>query len=146
MTAAQYFWLVDHNDWSRWFAISSPPRICSSSFCFIGGIVKRKRANLRHLILLSRVTYWAPLEMLLVFDAKNSIFQGKMVFYSFINCQLHLFFFFPLISLNPFHTRPMGACVVDRNINIKPHVRLPIPLYSDLSELNFKVLMKKYFS
>jgi hypothetical protein len=24
MTVAQYFWLVDHNDWSRWFAISSP--------------------------------------------------------------------------------------------------------------------------
>jgi hypothetical protein len=22
-TAAQYFWLVDHNDWSRWFVISS---------------------------------------------------------------------------------------------------------------------------
>jgi hypothetical protein len=24
LTAAQYFWLVDHNDWSRCFAISSP--------------------------------------------------------------------------------------------------------------------------
>jgi len=24
LTAAQYFWLVDYNDWSRWFAISSP--------------------------------------------------------------------------------------------------------------------------
>jgi hypothetical protein len=23
VTAAQYFWLVDHNDWSMWFAISS---------------------------------------------------------------------------------------------------------------------------
>jgi hypothetical protein len=23
LTAAQYLWLVDHNDWSRWFAISS---------------------------------------------------------------------------------------------------------------------------
>jgi hypothetical protein len=23
LTAAQYFWLVDHNDWSRWFAVSS---------------------------------------------------------------------------------------------------------------------------
>jgi hypothetical protein len=23
LTAAQYFWLVDHNDWSRWFPISS---------------------------------------------------------------------------------------------------------------------------
>jgi hypothetical protein len=24
LIAAQYFSLVDHNDWSRWFAISSP--------------------------------------------------------------------------------------------------------------------------
>ncbi len=24
LTAAQYFCLVDHNDWSRWFAIGSP--------------------------------------------------------------------------------------------------------------------------
>ncbi len=23
LTAAQYFWLVDHNDWSKWFAIST---------------------------------------------------------------------------------------------------------------------------
>jgi hypothetical protein len=62
LTAAQYFWLVDHNDWSRWFAISSP-HICYS---FIGGVAKTKTAKLRHLILLSRVTYWPPLEMLLV--------------------------------------------------------------------------------
>jgi hypothetical protein len=24
LTAAQYFWLVSHTDWSRWFAISTP--------------------------------------------------------------------------------------------------------------------------
>jgi hypothetical protein len=24
LTAVQYFWLVDHNDWSKWFAFSSP--------------------------------------------------------------------------------------------------------------------------
>jgi hypothetical protein len=24
LTAGQYLWLVDHNDWSRWFAISTP--------------------------------------------------------------------------------------------------------------------------
>jgi len=35
--------------------------ICSSSF--IGGVAK-KTAKLRHLILLSRVTYWALMEML----------------------------------------------------------------------------------
>jgi hypothetical protein len=23
LTAAQYFWLVDHNNWSTWFAINS---------------------------------------------------------------------------------------------------------------------------
>jgi hypothetical protein len=23
LTAAEYFWMVDHNDWSRWFAVSS---------------------------------------------------------------------------------------------------------------------------
>jgi hypothetical protein len=43
LTAAQYFWLVDHNDWSRWFAISSAPCICSSSFSVIGGVAKNKQ-------------------------------------------------------------------------------------------------------
>ncbi len=42
LTAAQYFWLVDHNDWSMWFvAISSPsPHLfCLSQFqFFIGGV------------------------------------------------------------------------------------------------------------
>jgi hypothetical protein len=32
-----YFWLADHNDWSRWFA--SLPYICSPSF--MGGVEKR---------------------------------------------------------------------------------------------------------
>jgi hypothetical protein len=57
----QYFWLVDHNDWSRWFPISSP-HICGvPNHSFIGGVAKKK-AKLRVLILLSRVTYWAPKE------------------------------------------------------------------------------------
>jgi hypothetical protein len=64
LTAAQYFWLIDLSDWSRWFAISSPPCICSSSFSFIGEVAKKQIAKLRHLIILSRVTYWAALEML----------------------------------------------------------------------------------
>jgi hypothetical protein len=34
------------------------------SFSFIGGIAKKEAVKLRHLILLSRVTYGAPLEML----------------------------------------------------------------------------------
>jgi len=53
----QYFSLVDHNDWSRWFAISSPPSICNCSYSFIGGVAKKKTAQHRHLILLSKVTY-----------------------------------------------------------------------------------------
>ncbi len=46
LTTARYFSLVDHNDWSRWFAISSPPRICSSSYNFIGGVAQKKQLNL----------------------------------------------------------------------------------------------------
>ncbi len=57
-TEAQYIELVDHNDWSKWFAMSSPPRIWSPSFSVIDGVAKKtKTAKLRHLILLSRVTY-----------------------------------------------------------------------------------------
>jgi hypothetical protein len=33
-------------------------------YSFIGGVAKKKIAQLRHLILLSRVTYWAPVGML----------------------------------------------------------------------------------
>jgi hypothetical protein len=41
LTASQCFWLGHHNDWSRWFALSSPPPICCpSSFSFIGGVAK----------------------------------------------------------------------------------------------------------
>jgi hypothetical protein len=41
LTAAQYFWLVDHNDSSRWFSISSPWPICCPSFSFMGGVAKQ---------------------------------------------------------------------------------------------------------
>jgi hypothetical protein len=45
------------------FAIGSPHiYICSNSF--IGAVAKRKTAKLRHLILLSRVTYSAQMEIL----------------------------------------------------------------------------------
>jgi hypothetical protein len=82
LTTAQYFWLVDHNDWSRWFAISSPRSICSSSSTFYwwGCQKKKKTDKLRHFILLSRVTYWAPLEMLLcwyILRLKRKIYQHK---------------------------------------------------------------------
>ncbi len=58
VTAAQYFRLVDDNDWSRWFTISSSHvYACSFGYSFIGGVAKKERAKLRRLILLSRVTY-----------------------------------------------------------------------------------------
>jgi len=56
LTAAQYFWFV------QWFAIGSP-----RSFSFIGGVAKKQKVKLGHLILLSSVTlhiYLARLEML----------------------------------------------------------------------------------
>jgi hypothetical protein len=37
---------IDHNGGSKWFAISSPPCMCSSSFTFIGGVAKKKQINL----------------------------------------------------------------------------------------------------
>jgi hypothetical protein len=65
LTAAGYFWLVDHNDWFRSFAISSYHVYAVPGTIFIGGVAKKKTAKLRHLILLSRVTYSALVEMLL---------------------------------------------------------------------------------
>jgi hypothetical protein len=55
LTAAQYFWLVDHNDWSRWFAISSS-HVCTDLVTVLLVGLPNKKAKLRHLILLSRVT------------------------------------------------------------------------------------------
>jgi hypothetical protein len=69
LTTAQYFWLVDHNDWSRWFAISSPHVYAVPVTVLLVGLQK-KPAKLRHLIVLSRVTYWALVEMLSCDPAK----------------------------------------------------------------------------
>ncbi len=42
--------ISDHNDWSKQFAINSPPCIWGSSFRFIGEVApKKKTAKLRHL-------------------------------------------------------------------------------------------------
>ncbi len=41
LTAVPCFWLANHNDWSRWFALSSFPPIWSHSFSFMGGIGKK---------------------------------------------------------------------------------------------------------
>jgi hypothetical protein len=64
LTAGQYFWLVDHNDWSRWFAISSSHVYAVLVTVLLVGLPNCFFAKLRHLILLSWVTYWAPVEML----------------------------------------------------------------------------------
>jgi hypothetical protein len=62
LTAAQYFWLVDHNDWSRWFDISSSYVYAVRGTVLLVGLSKKKTAKRRHLTLLSRVTYWRPVE------------------------------------------------------------------------------------
>jgi hypothetical protein len=43
LTAAPRFWSTNHNDWSKWFAISNLPPICSSSFSCIDGVGKKKK-------------------------------------------------------------------------------------------------------
>jgi hypothetical protein len=40
LTATQCLWLVLCNDWSRWFATSNPPPICSPSFSFMAQVAK----------------------------------------------------------------------------------------------------------
>jgi hypothetical protein len=40
LTAAHCLWLAYHNDWSRLFAINSPPPIYCPSFGFMGGVEK----------------------------------------------------------------------------------------------------------
>ncbi len=64
LTAAQYFWLVDHTDWSRWFTISSFHVYTVPVTVLLVGLPE-KTAIHTHLILLSRVIYWASVEMFL---------------------------------------------------------------------------------
>jgi hypothetical protein len=64
LTAAQCFWLAHHNDWSRWFSISSPPLICCPSFGFIGEVAKEYITKLGCEKYFLRVTCWALLELL----------------------------------------------------------------------------------
>jgi hypothetical protein len=49
LTAAQYFWLVDHHDWSRWFVISGPMKMEFETQFYWWGCPK-KTARLRHVI------------------------------------------------------------------------------------------------
>ncbi len=38
---AQCFWSAHHDDWSRWFAISSPQTICWPQCSLMGGVAKK---------------------------------------------------------------------------------------------------------
>jgi hypothetical protein len=66
LTAAQSLWLADDNDWSKWFAITSPPPICCLSFSFMGWVAKEYITKLGCEKYFRRLTYWAPVGMLLV--------------------------------------------------------------------------------
>jgi hypothetical protein len=46
LTGSPCFWLANHNDWPRWFAISSLSLICSPSFSFVGPLQKIIYLNL----------------------------------------------------------------------------------------------------
>jgi hypothetical protein len=48
LTAAQYFWLVHHNDWCRWFAVSSSHVYAVLVTVLLVGLPKKKTAKLRH--------------------------------------------------------------------------------------------------
>jgi len=64
LTAAQYFWLVNHKigPGGLLLVVSTYMQF---QFQFYWWGCQKKTAKLRHLILLSRVTYWAPVETLL---------------------------------------------------------------------------------
>jgi len=67
-------WLrLNISDWSRWFAISSYHVYAISVTILLVGLPKKKKAILRHLILLSRVTYLALVEMLFLHTGQNKI-------------------------------------------------------------------------
>ncbi len=58
LAAAQCFRFAHHNNWSRWFAISSLPPIRCPSFSFIAGVAKEYITKLGCEKYFSRVTYW----------------------------------------------------------------------------------------
>jgi hypothetical protein len=62
LSAPQFFWLVDHNDWSRWLLVV--PIYMQFYFQFYWWGWQIKTVKLRYLFLLSRVTYRALVEML----------------------------------------------------------------------------------
>ncbi len=70
LTAAQYFWLLDHNDWPRWFAISSPLVYAVPVTILLVGFPKKKKKKTAKLrqhtehqwteMLLVRTTWLVP--------------------------------------------------------------------------------------
>jgi len=69
--------LAHHNDWSRWFVVSSPPPICCPSFSFLREVAKEYITKLGCEKYFRRVTYSAPLEMLLELAQKSTSFGLK---------------------------------------------------------------------
>jgi hypothetical protein len=63
LTEAQYFYLVDYNDRSGGLLLVVPHVYAVS--VWLVQLPKKQIAKRRHLSLLSKVTYWAPLQMLL---------------------------------------------------------------------------------
>ncbi len=57
LTVAQYFWSVDHNDWSCGLLLVVPTKYAVPVTVLLVGLPKKIKAKLRHLILLSRMTY-----------------------------------------------------------------------------------------
>jgi hypothetical protein len=66
MTVAPCFWLANYNDWSRCFAISSLPPICTPSFSLWVRLENKNKKTSIWKEYFCGVTSWAPLEMLLV--------------------------------------------------------------------------------
>jgi hypothetical protein len=57
-TAAQCFWLAHHNDWSRWFTISSSPPICYPNFTFMDGVANKYITKIGCENYYCRFAYW----------------------------------------------------------------------------------------
>jgi hypothetical protein len=64
MTRAPCFWLANHNDWSRWFAVSSSHLFAVPISVLRVALGKSKQLNLDVKNIFCRITYWAPVGML----------------------------------------------------------------------------------
>jgi hypothetical protein len=78
LTDAQCFWLAHHNNWSKWFAISSPSPISYPSFSFLGGTAKKYITKLGCEKHFCKVTYWAPPLEIILLGRPNGITPGTL--------------------------------------------------------------------